>query len=344
MNENEIPNIIERRHMILQIIISAIFMAIAAGIISTSLVELMNTINLSVGVKVAISILIITLSMLWLATYYLGETVTIDFPMTLLVNKESGEFYPHDYFPCYTAHMVGYSFKQEAFNTKFDLNSPILQDLIEWILIKYLQRIHVTQIISPTVGRKSPVMFPGPMSYVDLSTVFRDNTFIKEFKKQVKGNEAFFHTPMPKEVTIEQGKNSRDPITARAEVVFKGRFSTPLAFLSITITVEGTWFGAPLLLWLNGYTPKSIDIGGDRIICKEKIISGKEAKELMKWLEIRCIVTIKYKMRGWMFFHPKFKNWYLWAQDLVSHAKSHLDFNEYLKEKRNRKLYGCSSP
>lgn len=331
------PDMIERRHVILQIIASAIFIAIAVGIISSSLVEIMNIVNISLGLRIILSILIIVGSTLWLTNYYLGETITTNFSMPLLVNKDSGEFYPLDYFPAFKAFEVSKIFKQKALVQANDikLDDPNIQDLIEWILIRYLPEIHSIKIVSSVFGRTSPVLSPSPMSFVDISKAFENNIFVKEAKIYWQDNE--FHTSMPKGIVIKRGTPEDNTISAEGEVVLQGKLLTPLNFLSITATVVKIQVGAPTsLLYLIGCTPKALVIGENKIICKEREISGKEAEELMKWVEIRCIVTVRYKMRGWLFFHPKFRDWYHWAQDLVSHAKTYFDFDTYLEERNKR--------
>ncbi|NJE31168.1 hypothetical protein E3E38_08945 [Thermococcus sp. 18S1] len=331
------PDMIERRHVVLQIIASAIFMAIAVSIISSSLVEIMNIVNISLGLRIALSILIIVGSTLWLTNYYLGETITIDFSMPLLVNKDTGEFYPLDYFPAFKAFEVSKIFKQKALalTNNININDPNIRDLIEWILLRYILEIHSTKIVSPIVGRASPVLSPSPMSFVDISRAFEDNIFVKEAKNYWQDNE--FHALIPTGVVIKRGTPENNTISAESAVILRGKLLTPLDFLSITATVVGIQFEAPMsLLYLIGCTPRAFVIGETKIICKEREISGKEAEELMKWAEIRCIVTVRYKMRGWLFFHPKFRDWYHWAQDLVSHAKTHFDFETYLEERNKR--------
>ncbi|ASJ09208.1 hypothetical protein A3L11_08180 [Thermococcus siculi] len=297
----------------------------------------MNEICISIGARILLSIFILIGSMLWLTNYYLGEVITETFAVPLLVNKDSGEFYPLDYFPANSASEVSKIFKQKVINTtdNIKLNDSNIRDLIEWILIRYLQKMHSTKIMDLVIGRKFPILFPTSMSFMNVYRPFEDNIFVKEAKKS--WTDSLFQALLPKGVFVERKTSMENSTHTEVGVVLRGKLLTPLKFLSITATVIGIQYGTPMsLLYLRGCTPKIFVIGEDKIICQEREISEKEAEELRNWIEIEYAVTVKYKMRGWMFFHPKFRNWYQWAQDVISHAKSYFDFDTYLKEKHLR--------
>jgi len=331
------PNLIERRHIVLQIMISAVFMAIGVNILSSVIIE---GVARPISLRIILSMLLILVPALYLTKYYLGEVIIESFPMRLLVNMDSGRFGPPGYHPALSATMVGKIFRQEIQSKNKlipKLDDPILRDLIEWILINYLPKISSTEI-SPGDGciLSYPIPSPEPCSFFNLYETFKDNIFVKA-AKSAWDSDVFFDVVLPYNVRIVR-KRQKESHTAESEIMIKGKWFTPLDFLSITSMVVRIGSGATLLLQLEGYTPQAVILGEDKIICAEKIVEGDEFKELEKWIEIECIVTVKYKMRGWLFFHPKFRKWCNWAENVCLHVKNYFDFNLYFEKKQKEIL------
>ncbi|HIH72363.1 hypothetical protein GBV73_09620 [Thermococcus sp. 101 C5] len=63
------PDLIERRHIILQIMISAVFMAIGINILSSAIIE---SVAQSISLRIILSMLLIFVPALYLTKYYLG--------------------------------------------------------------------------------------------------------------------------------------------------------------------------------------------------------------------------------------------------------------------------------
>ncbi|NPA47141.1 MAG: hypothetical protein GXO14_00680, partial [Thermococci archaeon] len=169
--------------------------------------------------------------------------------------------------------------------------------------------IHSTKIVNSTVGRSSPVLPPTHVSFRDMSNVFEGNIFVKEAKKYWGNND--FYVLVPTGVFIKRRIINDNTNIAGIEISLRGGLLTPLKFLSITATVVRIQFGVPKSLSHLVECPLNTD-------------------KLIDWMEINCVGAIRYKMRGWLFFHPKFHDWYQWARDLVLHARTYLDFDMYV--------------
>jgi len=109
-----------------------------------------------------------------------------------------------------------------------------------------------------------------------------------------------------------------------SELLLKGSRFTPLEFFKVRAFVERVSDGDVMVLRLLGYTP--IIVNSEEIICKEK--------ELRKWIEVDCIFQVGFKMRKWLFWHPKFTKWYIWGEAMIARAKHYFDITIYLKHSR----------
>jgi len=331
-------DIIERRHLIIQILITAIVVAMGVNLLSNLISGASLYQMLSIKAKIGLSVLLIGTPVIYLARYYLGKVIQENFPIVLLINKESGSVRPHGYYPAFVTTMIGSLFveKLKTENLKLTLTQPLLGDLAEWILINYLKEISAIKI-NPGDFRviSYPIPAPNRLHFIDnVCGIFGDNVFVNALRKHHSDCNTFFGIFLPRCLKIER-KLQKNKSTIQRAIKLKGTTAIPLEFLSFQATIVEIGPGALLLLQLEGYTPLEVTLGDKewygKIICKERIIEGKEVKELNNWIRIEIELTISYKLKWWMFWRRNFVDWYIWAKNTASRTKAYLDFNGYLE-------------
>ena len=96
----------------------------------------------------------------------------------------------------------------------------------------------------------------------------------------------------------------------------KSPFFSLLNIFVIRSVIERVSQGAMMFLHLSDYPPLSIST--EEIICKEKVIKGEEVRDLERCIEIDCSLLVGYKMRGYLFWHPKFTKWLIGRKEFSS--------------------------
>jgi len=100
----------------------------------------------------------------------------------------------------------------------------------------------------------------------------------------------------------------------------------PLNFFVVRTFIDRTSYGDMLFLKLSGYT--SAVWSKNRIECREKIFEGEELEKVRKWVEVDCVVRIAYRLRGWLFFHPRFLEDARWAVMMANYADYYFNFSK----------------
>ena len=305
-------------------------------------------------------------SILWLSNIYIGKFILERIPVVLLLNREIGKAIPLNYSPALATSLVlEHVFEQKSeISKKFaeelpKRSDPLIRDLIEILIVNWLS---MTSVINMTPeGRVTlpPIASPTPkirsLEIIEVLKKFGDNSLLKATDDPARMFIPHAKVIIPDDVTIiarryepkgleiSMGVKDRtgfNPIFTRimggkpsgSELVLKGSRFSPLEALVIRAFVERISDGATMFLWLSGYTPLSV--GTNNIVCMEKVIEGKELEELRKWIEIDCVLLIGFKMRGWLFWHQRFAEWYRWGEAMLAHAKQYFNFSLYFKHRR----------
>jgi len=359
-------DLIEKRSELLQIIIGAILIAMAINILSdaiTGQICVHSTFELCL---IILAIFAILFSVLWLSNTYLGKFIAEKILVVLLLNRETGEIIPLNYSPALTASLVlEHVFRQEPQIPKKlaeelpKRSDPLIRDLIEILIVGWLSMS--SQVVMTPNGRIVSLPITPSVSKVkslqiiDVLKKFGDNALLKAIDDPAKvfiphaevyipyGTTIIASRYEPKGLEISIGikdETGFKPIFTRimrgepggSELMLRGSRFNPLKAFVIRTFVERISDGATMFLRLSGYTPLSIS--KDKIVCSEKIIENEELERLRKWIEIDCVFLIGFKMRGWLFWHPGFAEWYRWGKAMLIHAKRYFDFSQYLEHRR----------
>jgi len=338
--------ILEKHSEIFMLIATAVFLAISIEILSDMITGQIPLIFAPIPIAV------ILLSLLWVCNFYLGELTIERIPVILLLDRETGTLLPSTYPPSFSATLALNKLKEKTKLSKIftkklpERNDPIIRDLIEWTILYWLSTL--SQITMTSNGRVISSPLPCPERQVnnfeihELLTGFGENVFSEVIKNmQPKlvlphGVEIITRRYEPKglEVGMKVGDKSifRGILSGEpggSETVIKGSFFSPLNIFVIRSVIERVSSGATMFLHLSGYTPLSISTR--EIICKERVIKGDELQALERWIEIDCSLLVGYKMRGYLFWHPKFTKWCDWAEGMRLRAKHYFDSTLYLK-------------
>jgi len=345
----ESTDLLEKRLEILIIVINAVIIGVSVNMISNSLSGQVPLYYLPISLSV------ILFSILWISNHFLGKLVIDSISMILLLNKDSGEVLPLTYRPASVASFALSSLqkiKPEIWNMLskglLGRDNPLIRDLIEYIVINWLSITSSIEMDPQGRVLLPPILPPGSsVKSLDVLSIlhkFGDNVFTQTFKE--RESSPIVKIPQSIDVVAKRYK-SKDitigmsvgdmPIFTRiisgepggSETILKGSCNTPLDFLSIRFWVNRVSLGHYMYLVLSGYTPLSLF--EDKIICKEKIIEGKELEYCRKWIEIECTIVVAYKLRGWLFWHPQFEKWYNWCEAMQNHAKQYFDISPILR-------------
>jgi len=359
--ERHRTDLIERRLELLQVVVSAIIIAIAVNILSNVITGQVCVYSVSGFWLMIIAILAMFFSILWLSNIYLGKFILERIQVVLLLDRESGTVMPLDYSPASVASIIlRHALKQEPqvlekFAKELPKRSdPTIRDLVEVLIANWLSttsmitmtpngRVISQPIVSPTSKVKS-------LEVVEVLKKFGDNIFLK-----IISSDESFNFPakvrIPHSVTIiarryePKGLELGVRVGKRAiftrimggepggsELILRGSLLSPLKFFVIRAFTERISDGSPMFLWLSGYPP--ISKSPDRIICREKVIEGEELAKLRRWIEIDCVLLVGFKMRGYLFWHLNFGEWFRWGEAMIAHAKHYFNFSIYLKRRR----------
>lgn len=233
-----------------------------------------------------------------------------------------------------------------------DGNEPVLRDLIEYIVVSWLQSTGQFEMTPDGRVILPPVPLPesgkGIKRY-DILGNFGENVFAGVFRDVhdevvvPKSTAVIARRYDGKEVKISMAVGD-EPVFERviggqvggSELVLRGSLLSPLDFFLVRTFVERVSPGVTLYLFLQGLAP--VMSSPEKVVCKEKAtggvrtVGGGDLEECRKWIEVNCKVIVGYRMKGVLFWHPSFSRWYSWCESMKRHAKHWFDFTQCLQE------------
>jgi len=351
----------EKRSQLLQIVIGAVVIAVAIGLLINMIYDkflqpLVLQLNLHAALFIALVLMLLVFTVIALfADMHLGRTVTISVPMILLINRTSGDALPITYQPATIAGLILTNYVKKVGKALFNeevpgLTNSLLRDLIEVILADWLTKVSMSNLTPDGRVIKPPISFPQTskkyitIKPLDILKIFGENSFLKLLSQSTSALSAA-SARIPKNFDIigyrheERGllvdfkvddkvlfKGRVGGTPGGSELIIKGSRFNPLKYFVVRTFIDRTSYGDALFLELSGYTP--VVRGKDRIECREKIFEGEELEEIRKWVEIDYNVIIAYKLRGWLFFHPRFLEVARWAEAMANYADYYFNFSK----------------
>ncbi len=363
----------EKRSQLLQIVVGAIIIAIAIGLLINIIYDkLLRLLIIRLGLYETFLVILILITLLFIvialfANIYLGRAFIVSIPMTLLINRVSGESLPITYEPANTANFILTSYVKEKEVSLFkeevpDLRDNLLRDLIEVIIVDWFVKASSTYLTPDGRLVKPPISFPQTSKkYVtikplDILKTFGENSLSKLLLPPIKAlPEASISIPKNFKVMgyryEERGlvvelkvddkvlfKRRISGAPGGSELIIKGTIFNPLKYFVVRTFINRTSHGDILFLELSGYTP--ISKSKNCIECKEKIFEGEELEKIRKWIEVNCTVVIAYKMKGWLFFHPRFLEVAGWVEAMANYADQYFNISKLWEILRKYKISG----
>jgi len=361
MSEHHYPDITKRRSELVQIIIAAVLLAFIMNLLGNIIYDYLRYNVRVYGIAgyaliIVLFIVVLFIGIMVLANMYLGLTVVRRMIMTLLINRVTGEVIPSiGYEPAGIAGAVLLEYVKNRGSPVFKEDLPnvddeILRDLSEVIVVDWFIKSQTTHMTPKGVTIRYAIPFPRiskkhvNVSPSDLIKMFGENMF-SDIVSMPQGPILHTSVSVPGGFSLHAVRHEwkgtifmmgTDKIKFYKKLVsgapggsefgIRGRRLNPLKFFAIRVFVDRVSYGEEVLLYLLGLKPVAVS---ERYIQLDNgsVIEGEDLKRLREWIEVDYQVVVAYRIRGWLFFHPRFLEVARWAQAMLMYAEEYFDIS-----------------